>query len=82
MSNSTRRIDRFNQYNVGLGHLTLKVILINELMLLLHLASGLTAVKLLTSLSATACVGPGTLCAQGLAPTLTGPVMFRLFQQL
>jgi len=31
-------IDRFNQYDVGLGHLTLKVMLINELMLLLCLA--------------------------------------------
>ena len=55
-----------------IGHLTLKVILINELMLLLYLAS-LTAVKLLTSLSATACIGPGTLCAQGLTQMLIGP---------
>jgi len=62
------------------GHLTLKVMLINELMLLLYLASSLTAVKLLTSLSATACIGPGTLCTQCLTRTLTGPVTFRLFQ--
>jgi len=37
-SSRTRRrlaIDRFNQHNVGLGHLTLKVMLINELRLLL-----------------------------------------------
>jgi len=59
-----------------IGHLTLKVILINELMLLLYLASGLTAVKLLTSLSATGCIGPGTLCTQGLARTLTCSVIF------
>jgi len=31
--------------------------------------------------SATACIGPGTLCTQGLARTLTGSVIFRLFQQ-
>jgi len=55
--------------------------LINELMLLLYLASGLTAVKLLTSLSATACIGPGALCAQGLTRSLTCSVIFRLFQQ-
>jgi len=54
-------------------HLTLKVVLINELVLLLYLASDLTAVKLLTSLSATACIGPDTLCAQGLARMLIGP---------
>jgi len=51
-------------------------------MLLLYLASSLTAVKLLTSLSATACIGPGTLCTQGLTRTLTCSVIFRLFQQL
>jgi len=62
------------------GHLTLKVVLINELMLLLYLAS-LTAVKLLPSLSSTACVGPGTLCTQGLTRSLTCSVIFRLFQQ-
>jgi len=64
-----------------IGHLTLKVILINELMLLLYLASGLTAVKLLTSLSATACIGPGPLCTQGLTRSLTCSGIFRLFQQ-
>jgi len=64
------------------GHLTLKVILINELMLLLYLASGLTAVKSKASLSATACVGPGTHCTQGLTWTLTCSVIFRLFQQV
>jgi len=76
-----------NDESIGLinimlvGHLTLKVTLINELMLLLCLASSLTAVKSKASLSATACIGPGTLCTQGLTWTLTGPVIFRLFQQ-
>jgi len=64
------------------GHLTLKVTLINELMLLLYLASSLTAVKHLTSLSTTSCIGPGTHCAQGLTRTLTCSVTFRLFQHL
>jgi len=35
----------------------------------------------LITLSATACIGPGTLCTQGLTRTLIGPVIFRLFQQ-
>jgi len=39
-------------------------------------------VKHLTSLSATACVGPGALCTQGLTRTLTGSVIFQLVQQL
>ena len=38
--------------------------------------------KLFASLSATACVGPGAHCAQGLTRTLTGSVMFRLVQEL
>jgi len=75
------RIDRqVNQHNVGLGHLTLKVILINELKLLLGLASKSLEVES-SSLSVAACVGPGTLCTQGLTRTLTGSMIFRLVQQ-
>ena len=53
--------------------------LINELKLLLGLASRSLEVES-SSLSVAACIGPGTLCAQGLARTLTGSVTFRLFQ--
>jgi len=38
-------------------------------------------VKHLTSLNNTCCIGPGTLCTQGLTRTLTCSVIFRLFQQ-
>jgi len=54
--------------------------LINELKLLLGLASKSLEVDLWISLSVAACIGPGTLCAQGLTRTLTGSVTFRLFQ--
>jgi len=37
-------------------------------------------VKHLTSLSATSCIGPGTLCTQGLTRMLTCSVIFQLFQ--
>ena len=37
--------------------------------------------KPLTSLSTTACIGPGTCCARALVRTLTGSVIFCLFQQ-
>jgi len=53
--------------------------LINELKLLLGLASRSLEVES-SSLSVAACIGPGTLCAQGLARTLTGSVTFRLVQ--
>jgi len=35
----------------------------------------------LTSLSTTACIGPGTYCTRALTRTLTGSVIFCLFQQ-
>ena len=38
--------------------------------------------KHLTSLNATCCIGPGTLCTQGLTRTLTCSVIFRLFQHV
>jgi len=58
-----------------------KVILINELKLLLGLASSSLQWNK-ASLSATACIGPGTLCTQGLTRMLTGSLIFRLVQQI
>jgi len=54
--------------------------LINELKLLLGLASNSLEVE--SSLSVAACIGPGTLCTQGLTRTLTGSMTFCLVQHL